>query len=81
MEFDTRKLSKKRTLFKFSDGSRSVSIGNIMIAPGKGELLELVDLTGLNEIEFEKIKAKPNDDKFIKNTINRIDKVKKDRLK
>jgi hypothetical protein len=81
MKLDPNKISKKKRLFIFDDGFRSMSAGNIMVSSRGGSLVEIVDLTDADEGDLTQISANLHNDKFIKKVTDKIDKIRKERLK
>jgi hypothetical protein len=75
-----REESRKRVII-FDNGSRRVVDGSLYFSDTGTKPTEEIDLTDTTDQEFNTISANPHNDKFIKKVTDRIDKVKKERLK
>ncbi len=54
-----------RTLFIYTDGTRYVTDGGIIARPGGVGIQQTVNLGGLNEADYQKVKANPTDHVFL----------------
>lgn len=70
---------KKRRLLIFENGYRSVGEEGTFLTNSLTSPFTEVDLTNATEEEFNKVRAKPHDEKFIKKIKDRIDSEAKNK--